>query len=199
MASALAGPDAIEAAEPSDPAFGAPYQIVTLMARDAQGVTYLATPFGASSHVALKIVGPRDDAGAVLDRVREWKAELIQVRHPHIARLLDAGPAADSCIYVAAEYIPGPSLALPACHDGLAPAGRRAAIHQLASALETLRARGLAHMKLDAAHVKIAIGNGVHATLLGLGMSLIVDGVRPEPERDALALAALAGELGVDA
>jgi len=199
MASALEEHDDSDAADTEDSSFGIPYQIVTLMARDAQGVTYLARPAGAASHVALKIVGPSDDSGAILDRARSWKDALTQVRHPHIARLLDAGAAAEACVYIAAEYIAGPALALPACRNRLTRADRRDVLAQLADALEMLRARGLPHMKLDASHVKIATQGGVHATMIGLGTALIVDGLRPQPERDVEALAGIARELGVGA
>jgi hypothetical protein len=197
MASALEEPDAGEALEPEDYSFGIPYQIVTLMARDPDGVTYLARPVGAAGHVALTIVGPRDDAAAILDRARVWTTTLAQVRHPHVARLLDAGPAAAACVYIAAEYIAGPALALPACRERLTTADRVIVLAQLAGALDTLRALGLAHLKLDASHVKITARDGVHATLIGLGVGLIVDGLRLQPERDVEALAAIARELGV--
>jgi serine/threonine-protein kinase len=199
MASALEEQEVSEALAPEDYSFGIPYQIVTLMARDAQGVTYLARPVGAAGHVALKIVGPRDDASATLDRARFWTTRLAQVRHPHVARLLEAGPAAEACVYIAAEYIAGPALALPACRERLTRADRVAVLAQLAGALETLGAAGLAHLKLDASHVKIAAKEGVHATLVGLGTGLIVDGLSPQPQRDVEALAALARDLGVDA
>jgi serine/threonine-protein kinase len=195
MASALEDHDVSETLEPEDYSFGIPYQIVTLMARDAQGVTYLARPAGAAGHVALKILGPRDDAGAILDRARVWTTRLAQVRHPHIARLLDAGPAAEACVYIAAEYIAGPALAVPACRERLTRADRVAVLAQLADALETLGALGIAHLRLDASHVKIAARDGVHATLIGLGTGLIVDGLLPQPERDIEALAVIARDL----
>ena len=99
---------------------------------------------------------------------------------------------------LAAEYVAGPALAVPTCLERMPRAGRLAVLAQLASVLETLRARGVAHMKLDASRVKIAAQNGVHATMIGLGMGMIVDGLCPEPEQDVEALAALARALRVD-
>ena len=197
LASALDEDDDSEAAAPDDSSFGVPYQVVTLMARNSDKVTYLAKPIGASTHVALEIIGPREDVQAILDRVRTWKSALTQVRHSHIARWLDAGPAGEGCIYLAGEYVGGPSLAVPACRERLTVDDRRAVLAQLVAAVELLHARGLAHLKLDASHVKIAEREGVHATAIGLGIGLIVDGMRPEPARDLEALAALARELGV--
>ena len=197
IASVLEGEDEGNAGGQDESWFDIPYQVVTLIARHADGATYLATPIGAANHVALRITGPREDVGTILERARTWKAELAQVRDPHIARLLDAGPAADDCVYVAAEFIGGPSLALSACRERLTAADRRAVVAQLTGAVTALHGRGLAHLKLDASRVKIGERDGVHATLIGLGTGLIVDGLRPEPTPDLDALASLARELGV--
>jgi serine/threonine protein kinase len=119
------------------------------------------------------------------------------VRNPHIARLLDAGPAADHSVYLAAEFIGGPSLALPSCREQLTTADRQAVVAQLAAAIAVLHERGLTHLKLDTSHVKIRVDDGVHATMIGLGTALIVDGLAPNPKQDLDALASLACVLGV--
>ena len=198
IASVLQGEDEGDAGEQDDTWFDIPYQIVTLIARHADGATYLATPTGAANHVALRIIGPLDDVPAILDRARTWKAELAQVRDPHIARLIDAGPAADGCVYLAAEFIGGPTLALSACRERLTAADRQAVVAQLGGAIAGLHARGLAHLTLDASRVKIGERDGIHATLIGLGEGLIVNGLQPDPAQDRHALASLAFELGVD-
>src|SRR3954447_8514777 len=175
-----------------------PYQIVTLIERHADGATYLAHPRGASAHVALRIIGPRDDVPAVLGRARRWKTSLTEVRDPHIARLLDAGPAADDCVYVAAEFIGGPSLAVPACQAQLTAADRQAVVAQIAAAVTALHERGLTHLQLDTSHVKVRVHDGIHATIIGLGTALIVDGRAANPQQDLDALASLARTLGVE-
>jgi eukaryotic-like serine/threonine-protein kinase len=198
IASVLDADDEADAGADDDVSANIPYQIVTLIERHADGATYLARPPDAPTHVALRIVGPRDDVPAILDRVRTWKTALSQVRDPHIARLLDAGAAADRCVYVAAEFIGGPSLAVPACREQLDAADRQAIVTQLAAAFATLHARGLTHLKLDASRVKISAHDGIHATLIGLGTGLIVDGLPANPQHDVDALASLARALGVE-
>jgi serine/threonine protein kinase len=198
IASLFQREDEADAGEQDDTWFDIPYQIVTLIARHADGATYLATPIGAANHVALRIIGPLDDVPAVLNRARTWKPELAQVRDPHIARLLDAGPAADGCIYVAAEFIGGPTLALPACRERLTAADRHAVVAQLGAAIAALHVRGLTHLTLAASRVKIGERDGIHATLIGLGEGLIIEGLQPDPAQDRRALASLARELGVD-
>jgi serine/threonine protein kinase len=199
IASVLEPGEEVDAGAVDDVSPDIPYHIVTLIERHADGATYLARPPDASTHVALRIVGPRDDVPAILDRVRTWKSPLIQVRDPHVARMLDAGPAADRCVYVAAEFIGGPSLSVSACREQLTAADRQAVVSQLAAAIAALHARGLAHLKLDASRVKISAHDGVHATMIGLGTGLIVDGLPPDPQQDLDALASLARGLGVGA
>jgi len=54
------------------------------------------------------------------------------------------------------------------------------------------------YLKLDTSKVKISTANGPHATILGLGSNLIVDGANGRPDVDRLALARIIRELGVE-
>jgi serine/threonine protein kinase len=199
IASVLEAGDEGDTGPPDDVSPDIPYHIVTLIERHGDGATYLARPPDAPTHVALRIVGPRDDVPAILDRVRRWKSALTQVRDPHVARLLDAGAAADRCVYVAAEFVGGPSLAVSACREQLTAADRQAVVSQLAASIAALHARGLTHLKVDASRVKISAHDGIHATLIGLCTGLIVDGLPADPQQDLDALASLARGLEVGA
>jgi len=68
---------------------------------------------------------------------------------------------------------------------------------QLADALAAIHAQGLAHMRLDTSRIKVATSGGVRATILGLGASLIVGDLPPQPDLDVAALADVCRELGV--
>jgi hypothetical protein len=70
--------------------------------------------------------------------------------------------------------------------------------HQLIGAIGAAHAAGVVHLKLDASKVKISTANGPHATILGLGSSLIVDGAEARPEPDLLALLRLVRDLGIE-
>ena len=126
-------------------------------------------------HVALKIIDVPDTA-AILSRAHEWKSRLANIRHPGISRVVDAGAAGPGHVYLATEYIAGSSLDYLLRHRPLSANERTAIARQLADALAAAHAVGLAHMRLDASHVKVATGGGTHATILGLGTSLIVSG-----------------------
>lgn len=173
-----------------------PYDIITILAQDADAVTYLARGFVSPSHIALKILAA-PEIPAMLSRVHAWKPRLERVRHVGIARFVDAGAAGAGRVYLATEYVAGTSLGYLLRHRTLGLPDRSAIAQQLADALVAMHAQGLAHMRLDASRIKVATSGGVRATILGLGSSLIVEGQPPQPDRDHAALVAICQELGV--
>ena len=63
--------------------------------------------------------------------------------------------------------------------------------------MAAIHAHGLAHMRLDASRIKVAIGGGVRTTILGVASGLIVGGLSPQPEHDLAALADVCRALDV--
>jgi serine/threonine protein kinase len=177
-----------------------PYQVLAPMSEDKDGVTYLAQALsGTRGLAALALYGPRDDVEAVLARYSQWKPVLDRVQHPGVARLLDVGLTAEGRLYVASEYIPGWPLTSLSRHASVGRDARAELARQLTSALAAAHAGGVVHLQLDAERVKVSTANGLKATILGLGSSLIVAGADGPPEVDRLALAAIVRELGVEA
>lgn len=192
---ALAVPDAPdEAASNGDESL--PYDLVTILAQDADAVTYLARGFVSSAHLALKIAAAPDVA-PILSRIHAWKPRLETLRHPGISRLVDAGPAGIGRFYLATEYVAGSSLDYLLRHRTVTPADRTVIARQVAEALAVIHAQGLAHMRLSASRIKVAVGGGVRATILGVGSGMIVGGLSPQPELDLAAFTAVCRELGV--
>jgi hypothetical protein len=197
LSTALVPPIGEDLDAESDRAGDVPYHVVTLLDRDAVSVTYLAHPLGTSRHVALRITTPRDDVAAVVSRFREWKGAVAHQRHPGLSRLLDVGPAGGGAVYLASEFIAGASLTALLRRGGLTNPERATIGSQLVEVIEAAHARGLAHMDLNGARVKVATADRIRATILGFGVRLVLDGVRPEPNRDAAALAGIVRELGL--
>src|SRR5437660_969697 len=170
-----------------------PYRIVTLLAGDLDGVTYLArTTSGAPKYVALKVLRSCSDRAAVVSRFERWRPALAAVTHPSMAPLLDVGPAGDRSIYLVAEYVPGSTLKPLLQSPGLDAGQRAELVRQIVAAVRTAHGRGLAHMRLDASRIKITAAAVVRAHILGLGTALIVDGTAPDPELDRRALVRIA-------
>ena len=174
-----------------------PFDVVTILARDGDAVTYLARGFGSAEHVALKIIDT-PDVSVIIDRIRRWKTQLVSVRHAGLSRFLDAGRAGHSGVYVATEYVPGPSLDY-LLRGGTFDATIRVEIaRQVTDVVASLHAQGLAHMRIDTSRVKLRVSGGVYATLLGVGSSLIVGGRPPEPAADVDGLVELCRALGIE-
>jgi serine/threonine protein kinase len=176
-----------------------PYQVLAPMSEDSHGVTYLALALtGARGYVALKVHGLRDDAEMILSRYQHWKPALARVQHPSVGKLLDVGLTAEGLLYVASEYVAGWPLTALSSRASVRIGEHARMAHQLIGAIGAAHAAGVVHLKLDTSKVKISTANGPHATILGLGSSLIVDGVEARPEPDLLALLRLVRALGIE-
>jgi serine/threonine-protein kinase len=176
-----------------------PYQVLAPIGEGASGVTYLAQPLsGVGGYVALKMLHPRHDVDAVLTRYQRWKEPLARIHHPSVARLLDVGLTADGLVYVASAYVSGWPLTAFGSHPSVGVSERHEIAGQLIAAMESAHAEGVVHLELDASKVKISTASGTHATILGFGASLIVDGADGGPADDRRALATILSELGED-
>ena len=176
-----------------------PYQVMAPMGEDSRGVTYLAQGLtGVHGYVALKIHGPRDDADAILSRYQRWKPALARIQHPSVGKLLDVGLTAEGRLYVASEYVAGWPLTARSSHGSMGDDERAEIARQLTGAINAAHEAGLVHLSLAPSKVKISTANGPHATILGLGTILIVDGAEGEPAIDRLALARIIGEMGIE-
>jgi serine/threonine protein kinase len=175
-----------------------PYQVMSPIAQDGRGVTYLALALtGARGYVALKVHGRRDDTEVVLSRYHEWKPALARLRHPSVSKLLDVGLTAEGLLYVATEYVGGWPLTTIGSHPSVGVAERALLVRQLIGAVDAAHALGVVHLKLDVSKVKISTANGPHAMILGFGSSLILDGAEAHRLPDVLSLIPLVRELGV--
>ena len=162
LAAALDGDDEPDedGAEGDEP----PYQIVTVLARDADAVTYLARGFVSREHVALKIIDVPDTA-AILSRLMNGNPALAKFvtrvfasRRRGCSRTRTRVPGDGGHRRIVPDYL--------LRHRPLSANERTAIARQLADALAAAHAVGLAHMRLDASHVKVATGGGTHATIL---------------------------------
>ena len=176
-----------------------PYQVLAPMGEDSKGVTYLALALtGARGYVALKVHGPRDDAEGVLSRYQRWKPALARVQHPSIGKLLEVGRTAEGLLYVASEYVAGWPLTALGSRSPMGIDDRTEIARQLTGAIDAAHAAGVVHLKLEASKVKISTANTPHATILGLGTAVILEGADGQPDVDRLALARIIRELGIE-
>jgi eukaryotic-like serine/threonine-protein kinase len=180
----------------SDDGEPCPYQVLAPMAEDVRGVTYLAQPVISSrGYLALKVYGLCDDVDGAITRYRRWRPTLERLCHPSIGRVVDVGAAPDGSLYVATEYIPGRLLTMLGVGTAIGADGRAAIASQLTEAIGAAHAAGLVHLKLDASKVKVSAAPAPRATILGLGVALVVDGADGDPDVDRRALAGILANL----
>ncbi|MCA9726269.1 MAG: protein kinase, partial [Candidatus Eisenbacteria bacterium] len=88
------------------------YRIVRLIATGGMGAVYLGerSDDEYSARVAIKLFRATAGGDALLARFRTERQVLADLRHPHIARLIDGGATDDGLPYIIMEYIDGEPL-----------------------------------------------------------------------------------------
>lgn len=151
------------------------WRILRLLGRGGMGTVYLAEREGDDFRQsgALKLIKRGMDSQEVIDGFRRERRILAQLRHPHVARLLDGGIATDGRPWLVMEHVDGEPL--------LDWAGRRdAGIDERARLfLQVAEAVAAAHRQLIV-HCDIKPGNVLvdangDARLLDFGIAKIVD------------------------
>lgn len=101
-----------EAAPASAPTYVGPYRLVRPLGRGGMGEVYLAVHEAEELElpVAVKVVRRGLDAETAVRRFRVEQRILASLRHPHIARLLDAGVTDEGRPFFVMEYVDGTPL-----------------------------------------------------------------------------------------
>ena len=91
----------------SEKIFG-PYRVLRPLGEGGMGTVYLAAQEEPiRRHVALKVIKAGMDSAGVFARFNRERQALALMNHSSIARILDAGSAADGCPYFVMEYVDG--------------------------------------------------------------------------------------------
>lgn len=175
-----------------------PYQVLAPIEQDAQGITYLAERYanGVRGFVALTVI-TGGNGEAVLSRFHELKPALARLQHPAAAKVLDAGSTPDGSVFVASEYVAGPTLSEMTSRPPLEPAERAEIARQMTEAVGAAHAAGVMHLDLDSAKVRVSTVGGLRAWITGFGVSAIVAGRAGGPETDLIALDTLIRQFGL--
>lgn len=179
------------------------YTVVREIGSGAMGAVYRAQDDGGHA-VALKMLHRHLDDPAARERLRREAAALQGLRHPAVARVLDAeleGPDA----FIVTELVEGPTLEEEIDERGpLDPRDLFELADQLADALEAVHGTGVVHRDLTPSNVLIArtgpvlidfgLAQGpgdVRATRTGFVMGTpgylapeLLDGAEPGPDTD---------------
>ncbi|GGW60313.1 hypothetical protein GCM10010503_42020 [Streptomyces lucensis JCM 4490] len=160
----------------SDPSRLAGHRLLGRLGAGGMGVVYLARSAGGAL-VALKVIqAEHAEDGDFRERFRREAETARRVTSPWVASLVDADPDAPQP-WLAAEFVPGPSLGEAVAEHGALPVrSLRVLGARLAEALRDLHGAGLVHRDVKPGNVLLAVD----------GPRLIDFGVARDPRDTAL-------------
>ncbi|HPF26371.1 MAG TPA: serine/threonine-protein kinase [Steroidobacteraceae bacterium] len=160
------------------------WRVLSELGRGGMGVVYLAERFDGTyeQQVALKVI--RGGLFAALNTARFLRERRIlgRLRHPNIARLLDAGSTSDGLPYLVMELISGEPITVWANKQQLDTDARLRLILQVCEALQHAHRNLVVHRDLKPGNILVTDEGDVR--LLDFGVAHLLAG----PEEDGQAL-----------
>jgi WD40 repeat protein len=143
------------------------YELLNKLGGGGMGVVYWAWQSSLRRTVAVKMIRAGTNAGPEhLARFRLEAEAVARLRHPYIVQIYEVGQA-DSCPYLALEYVDGGSLGQRLAGTPL-PARQAARLAGLlARAMHYAHQRGVVHRDLTPANVLLASSEPPEGILLG--------------------------------
>jgi WD40 repeat protein/serine/threonine protein kinase len=160
-----------------------PYRIVSLLGHGGMGSVWLAERADGlfNRQVALKLIRSSLTGRVMAERFSREREILASLSHPNIARLFDAGFAADGQPYLALEYIPGIPLKTYCDEHRLTVNARLELFRQVLAAVQYAHARLVIHRDLKPSNILVTEDGQVH--LLDFGIAkLLPEGAAQETE-----------------
>jgi serine/threonine protein kinase len=170
-----------ERADPIGQRIG-PYEIQRELGRGGMGAVYLAARADRefTHEVALKIIKRGMDTDAIVRRFRRERQILADLKHSHIARLLDGGTTSDGLPYLVMEYVNGQPITSYCDEHRLTIAGRLSLFCKICEAVAYAHQRLVVHCDIKPSNVLVS-GDGV-PKLLDFGLARILNAETPETE-----------------
>ena len=136
------------------------YHVLRKLGEGGMGQVYLAEHVKMGRKSAVKVMNPAmvKDADAI-SRFNREASNASKINHPHVADVYDFGETADGVIYLAMEFVDGPSLTKLIEDQGTAtlpPARTASIVRQTAEALAAAHDMGIVHRDLKPDNIMIA-------------------------------------------
>jgi len=134
------------------------YHVLKKLGEGGMGTVYLAEHVKMGRKSAVKVMNPgmTSDADAI-SRFNREASNASKISHPNVCAVYDFGETSDGVIYLAMEFIEGPSLTKVIAAAGALPPIRAADItRQTAAALAVAHDMGIVHRDLKPDNIMIA-------------------------------------------
>ena len=157
----------------SDERFG-PWRVLRELGRGGMGVVWLAQRADGQfeQRAALKLIKRGMDSEALIARFLRERQILARLEHPHIARLLDGGIAADGRPYFAMEYVDGQPLLHYCAEHGLKLEARIELFLQICAAVQFAHGQLVVHRDIKPSNILITASGD--AKLLDFGIAKLL-------------------------
>ena len=155
-----------------------PYRVVRKLAEGGMGAVWLAERADGMLNrpVALKLPRGAWTGAGFADRMAREREILAALNHPNIARLYDAGIAADGQPYLALEYVAGRTIDEYVTAKGLPIRARLELFLQVARAVAHAHVRLIVHRDLKPSNILVTDEGEVK--LLDFGIAKLLDDSR---------------------
>jgi serine/threonine protein kinase len=156
------------------------YRIQNKLGQGGMGIVYLAEHSLLGGHVALKFLAAELSRNPqFVKRFRNEARAAYQLRHPNIVEVTDLDQDDDGTLFIAMEYIPGPSLRTVLRESkGPLPVGRVLEItRDVAAGLAAAHARGAIHRDIKPENIllKVESDGRLQAKVLDFGIAVMTD------------------------
>ena len=132
--------------------------------------------------VAVKILKPGMDTGAVMARFAAERQTLAMMDHPNVAHVYDAGATSEGRPYFVMEYLEGEPLMAYAGARRLAVQDRLELMQQAAAAVQHAHQKGIIHRDLKPSNIIVVEVDGrAVAKIIDFGIAKMVS---PSPEAE---------------
>ncbi len=158
------------------------YRLLALIARGGMGEVYRAERADGQyeKQVAVKVVREGADSGFLLQRFNAERRILAALDHPNLAKLLDAGIAADGAPFFVMELVDGTPIDTYCEHNRLALPERVALLRTVCLVVDYAHRQGVIHRDLKPSNVLVTHDGVVKLVDFGIAKRLL-----PLAEEDA--------------
>ena len=134
------------------------YRLDAFLSQGGMGAVYRATHVMLNKKVAVKLINPElVTSSEIVRRFQREARAATTLSHPNIVSVYDLGQTAEGTLYIAMEFVDGPSLKSVIESGGPIPPMRTLTImRQLASALSLAHKHGIIHRDLKPHNVMLA-------------------------------------------
>jgi len=158
------------------------YKIVRKLGQGGMGVVYLAEHQMLGGQVALKFLAPELSRNPqFVKRFRNEARAAYQLRHPNIVEVADLDQDEDGSLFIAMEFVNGPSLRLLMREaKSPLPADRALGIARgVASGLAAAHARGSVHRDIKPENILLSLDaqRRIQAKVLDFGIATMTDNI----------------------